>query len=455
MLNFNNVVTNILTEAIATPKWYKDVIDNFVQATNIQVDSSVPPTDNDLRKTLQIAIKGETGNVSPQQIAISCLALFDLFVQLTATQWGANWKKGGTLTLENFIGSVDVNDPEIKAILDNWTDLTSLQWNDYKPQTRNGSEVKRKAEKEIDTLGAAALTTYNNLSIIETVVQIVKKRTNFFDRISNLKSLSQPFINLIRDIFKFPEQYSSGQKKVSSDYFNIVDNLYVTELFKIALYAKDFFQSEIASKKMQLSQPNSQNQTTPPTPTPTNPPPGAPPVPGTPPAPFRGRAGTYNLSDNLNYFENYVADILLNEVGMIRTAAQAIGRGAQKIGKTITKKGRITQLDPETRKRYEEYKKRLKGDQANYDAFLSGKQIQYRTIDPATNKETNEPPKTAGPYTIGVISKIDTDEARILIRALQGLAQYTSKGVGAGERLRHAGAAMGAAANFGGAKLYG
>jgi hypothetical protein len=453
MLNFNSVVSNILTEAISTPPWYKDIIDIFTKSTNIQVDSSVPPTDNDLRKTLQIAIKGETGNVSPQQIAISCLGLFDLFVQLTTTQWGANWKRGGTLTLENFISSVDANDPEIRTVLDNWKGNSNLQWNEYKPQTRNGSEVKRKAEKEIDTLGQAALRTYNNLSIVETIVQIVKKRTNFFDRIGNLKSLSQPFANLIKDIFKFPEQYSSGQKKVSSDYFNIVDNLYVTELFKIALYAKDFFESEIASKKMQLNQTNSQpTNPVPLTPTPTNPPPGAPPVPGTAPAPFRGRVGTY---DSFNYFEKFVNDILLNEIGMIRTAAQSIGRGVQNVGKVITKKGRIAQLDPQTRKRYEEYKKRLKGDQANYDAFLSGKPIQYKTVDPTTGKETSEPLKTAGPYTIGIISKIDTDEARVLIQALQGLAQYTSNGVGAGERLRHAGSAMGAAAGFGGAKLYG
>jgi hypothetical protein len=288
-------------------------------------------------------------------------------------------------------------------------------------------------------MAAVALQTFNNLSVLETVKQIVKRRTNILDRLANFKSLTQPFTNLITDIFKTPEPYSSGAKKVTSDFFNVVDSMYITSIIETAVAAKDFFKADVASKKVspeqaddqnqtgnqnqQQNQTNNQNQQQTQTNNLINP--------------------NQEFSDSLNLFDTYINSILVNEVGVLRTAANAIGRGIQQAGKAIGKQGRLTQADPKVLQRYEQYKEKLKNDQANYDAFLNGKAIQYKIDDPSTGQESNNL-GTAGPYTIGVISKIETTEAKNLVNALKKIAQYTRKGIGLGQAVSKTAGALGA-----------
>ena len=305
-----------------------------------------------------------------------------------------------------------------------------------------------------DKIAAVALQTYNKLSVLETVKQIVKKRTSITDRISSLKSLTQPFTNLITDIFKTPEPYSSGQKKVTSDFANIVDSLYVTDLISVALAAKELFKTEIGSKKLQSTEPETGNQnqqsTEPETgnqnqqqnqqQTQTSQ--GGVPRTTTP----RGSSGvstrtTYGnvVGDGLNLFDTYINSVLIQELGVLKTIGQAIGKGVQQVGKTA----KYIQASPEVKQRLGQVKQKLQQDQANYDAFINGKQIQYKTIDPKTNKDT-ETIGTTGPYTIEVISKMGTTEATNLVNALKKIAQYTRKGIGLGQAVSKTAGALGA-----------
>lgn len=289
-----------------------------------------------------------------------------------------------------------------------------------------------------DKMAAVALQTYNKLSVLETVKQIVKKRTSITDRISSLKSLTQPFTNLITDVFKTPEPYSSGQKKVTSDFANIVDSLYVTDLISVALAAKELFKTEIGSKKLQSTEPETGNQNQQQTQTAQ----GG--VPRTT-AP-RGSSGvstrtTYGnvVGDGLNLFDTYINSVLIQELGVLKTIGQAIGKGVQQVGKTA----KYIQASPEVKQRLGQVKQKLQQDQANYDAFINGKQIQYKTIDPKTGKDT-ETIGTTGPYTIEVISKMGTTEATNLVNALKKIAQYTRKGIGLGQAVSKTAGALGA-----------
>ena len=310
-----------------------------------------------------------------------------------------------------------------------------------------------------DKLAAVALQTYNKLSVLETVKQIVKKRTNITDRISSLKSLTQPFTNLITDIFKTPEPYSSGQKKVTSDFANIVDSLYITDLISVALAAKELFKTEIGSKKLQSTEPETGNQNQQQTQQQSTEPEtgnqnqqqnqqqtqtsqggvSSTTVP-------RNSSGvstrtTYGnvVGDGLNLFDTYINSVLIQELGALKTIGQAIGKGVQQVGKTA----KYIQASPEVKQRLGRVKQRLQQDQANYDAFINGKQIQYKTIDPKTGKDT-ETIGTTGPYTIEVISKMGTTEATNLINALKKIAQYTRKGIGLGQAVSKTAGALGA-----------
>ena len=307
-----------------------------------------------------------------------------------------------------------------------------------------------------DKIAAVALQTYNKLSVLETVKQIVKKRTSITDRISSLKSLTQPFTNLITDIFKTPEPYSSGQKKVTSDFANIVDSLYVTDLISVALAAKELFKTEIGSKKLQSTEPETGNQNQQQTQQQSTEP----------------ETGNQNQQQNqqqtqtsqggvssttvprnssgistrttyanagLNLFDTYINSVLIQELGVLKTIGQAIGKGFQQVGKTA----KYIQASPEVKQRLGQVKQKLQQDQANYDAFINGKQIQYKTIDPKTDKDT-ETIGTTGPYTIEVISKMGTTEATNLVNALKKIAQYTRKGIGLGQAVSKTAGALGA-----------
>jgi hypothetical protein len=95
---------------------------------------------------------------------------------------------------------------------------------------------------ERDLLAKAALETYFKKSILQTVNEAVKKRTDVFSRLSVVRTpFGQPFANLLKDALINPEQYASGNKKVTDDFKQIVDDLYFKQIITVGLAAKDFF----------------------------------------------------------------------------------------------------------------------------------------------------------------------------------------------------------------------
>ena len=71
MLKFTNIVSEILLEAAVNIDWYQDLISRFREVTGATTVTDVIPPTGDLLKTLQMAIKGDVGNVSPRQISIN------------------------------------------------------------------------------------------------------------------------------------------------------------------------------------------------------------------------------------------------------------------------------------------------------------------------------------------------------------------------------------------------
>jgi len=257
MFNFTDIVSDLLLEAEA-PNWYKDVINRFRETTGASAITDVVPPTGDLLKTLQIAIKGDVGNVSPKQISINLLSIFDLFVALSETNWGKQLRKSSTQTIESFITNPDggYNNLETGQIINTWIAGDVHLWTEYSPITRNGNEVQRKAQGETDVLGKVALQTLSNQTILGATQAIVAKRISALEAISTLRFGN--FGNLIRDIFNRLPGYVSGSIKVTKDFDNLVDDLYVADIYSIAAYSAFFYDSEID----RLKGVNTSNQTT-------------------------------------------------------------------------------------------------------------------------------------------------------------------------------------------------
>jgi hypothetical protein len=406
--------------AFVPPQWLKDIITHHKTLGLSDVTS-------ELDKIIELAFRQIQNRIADKQVesvydGVRVLDAIERFKKIASPDQVI---KGGELGKQLI---VDTQHQDIgKKIADEIkTYQNSQQWVPRDPAI---SEAWGKLLQGQDKMAAVALQTFNNLSVLETVKQIVKRRTNILDRLANFKSLTQPFTNLITDIFKTPEPYSSGAKKVTSDFLNVVDSMYITSIIETAVAAKEFFKADVASKKVNPEQADDQNQTN---------------------NQNQQQTQTNNLinpnqefSDSLNLFDTYINSILVNEVGVLRTAANAIGRGIQQAGKAIGKRGRLAQAGPEVQQRYQQFKEKLKNDQANYDAFLNGKAIQYKVVDPNTGQESSNL-GTAGPYTIGVISKIETTEAKNLVNALKKIAQYTRKGIGLGQAVSKTAGALGA-----------
>ena len=95
---------------------------------------------------------------------------------------------------------------------------------------------------ERDLLAKAALETYYSLSILNAVNQIVKKRSDAFTRIASLRNpFTSGFAKLIEDALLNPEQYASGNKKVTNDFKEIVDDLYFKQILQVGITAKTLF----------------------------------------------------------------------------------------------------------------------------------------------------------------------------------------------------------------------
>lgn len=288
------------------------------------------------------------------------------------------------------------------------------------------AEVKKqydKAKGTIDKQASIALDTYNNLSILEGVIQIVKRRTDVLSRAMNLKSITQPFASVITDIFKFPEQYLSGQKAISTDFSEMVDKLYASDIINIAVKAKDLYAAEIANLELSAQTASGTN---------TN----------------AAEIARNAVGFESKTFSDITGDIIY-EYSTLETAKQGINKATK-----VTKRAINWATDPKYREKYNNLKKKIKQDTQNYLNFITNKPVQYKatTIDGEVSGEV----KTTAPnlYTIGKIKNIETPEAIALITALRSIAQYNRTKPGTGERMAGAQQALQGVASFAGAKLY-
>ena len=453
-IDFTDIVSDILLEGEVTgaPKWLNEVIkqhDNLFK-TNI--------SDNDLQTAFN---KSGPGYVAQQEIPN-----IQSFIRLIAVlnNLYKNSKTNKPTDLTTFYNTFpDTGDS--KAIQNILTD-TIKKFNNKSDWTiakfdSGLADIYDKWLGVADQQAKVALETYNNDYILPATQKIITKRTSFFDRIARLKSPTQPFTNLIVDVFKYPEEYISGTRKVTQDFPDIVDNLYVTSLFNVGLAAKNFFAAEITRLKTENNTNNSQNNSPPQQQTnnqnqqqtgnqnqqqtqtsqgdisrTTVP---------------RGSSGvstrTTYTNAGLNLFDTYFNSVLIQE-GPVGQAVQFL----RNVG-GATKAASLSPI-----KQFPEVFKKTFKDNANLMNFVTGKPVQYKRVD-ANGKEISgsDSTGTTNPenYSIVNISKMETTEAVELIKALRSIAEYTRKGVGAGERLKYASQAVGALASFGGASLYG
>ena len=386
MLKFTDLVSEIILEAVI-PDWYRDIISRFREATGATTVSDVIPPTGDLLKTLQIAVKGDVGNVSPRQISINLLSVFDLFVALTETSWGKQYKKTSGSTVEGFITNCPgYNDSEIGQIINNWTSSDDLIWSDYSPLTRNGSEVQRKAQGEVDILGKVALQTLNNQTILGATQAIVAKRVSTLEAISSLRF--GKFEGVVKDIFNRLPGYVSGSIKISKDFDKLVDDLYIADIYSIAAYSAFFYDSEID----RLS---TATQTTP---------------------PESPETEEETIVASLNLFDKHKNVLFIKEESTVAALAAALA--ATGITAAVIN-----------------YIKKRPYD-IGFINFIEKGIINTKINDQVIQSDTV--------YTIGEIQKIQTQEARQLIQKLQNIAQYTKKRPGAGEVIGKVAGALGA-----------
>jgi len=161
------------------------------------------------------------------------IRLFDILYRLKQTY---------KLTTKDILFSTKDEDLKkyITAIIGNknaktWSVPESL---DPKVQTAY-NELAEEANK----LGAVALATLNEKTILGAVQEIIARRSNAFASIMALQKPSTPFAGLLEKIFLTPEKYIAGQAAVTDDFKQVVDELYIEKLFNIALQTKELYKS--------------------------------------------------------------------------------------------------------------------------------------------------------------------------------------------------------------------
>jgi hypothetical protein len=459
MFNFTDIVSNVLLEAAVTgaPDWLNEIIKqhDILFKTNI--------SENDLQTAFN---KSGPGYVAQQEIPN-----VQSFIRLIAVlnNLYKNSKTNKPTDLATFYSTFpdDINNPKATQNILNDTIKKFNNKSDWTIAKFDSglADIYDKWLGVADQQAKVALETYNNDYILPATQKIITKRTSFFDRIARLKSPTQPFTNLIVDVFKYPEEYISGTRKVTQDFPDIVDNLYVTSLFNVGLAAKNFFAAEITRLKTENNTNNSQNN--PPSQQQTNnqqqqqqqqqtgnqnqqqtqTSQGNIPRTTVP----RGSSGvstrTTYANAGLNLFDTYFNSVLIQE-GPVGQAVQFL----RNVG-GATKAASLSPI-----KQFPEVFKKVFKDNANLMNFVTGKPVQYKRVN-ANGKEISGPGSTGTTdpknYLIGNISKMETTEAVELIKALRSVAEYTRKGIGAGERLKYAGQAASALMGFSGQSLYG
>lgn len=410
MFDFRDIVTSILLEEdpaptgssttpqqtnnIATPSQkLPDWFNNILKKHNEAFGTNITATD---LQTLWAVVAGKNYLADRDAAAnIDKIRLLDLLYILRASVKNL----GEVKDWNRFVSYLNSTYPKAdgEALYKEVANITPATKSQWPIKDASVNRAYQKALADGDKMASVALETYDQNNVVGAVQEMIKKRIGVFTRIAKLKDPITPFGDLVLDIFKQPEPYLSGQKKYTSD-FEAVDDLYIKDIIKIALAAKEFYASEIAKLKMQQLE-----------------------------------------TSSLNSFNRFVGNLL--EVRQLSQTPRNIRRRENYAAK---KSQQQTQNEP-TQEFNKElfdklYDEALK-DYANRLKFLQGTSVTYNIVD-NDNKVVGQGQTDPKKYIIGNIKKMESTEAQNLINALRAIAQYTKKGLGAGEAAgRLAGAA--------------
>jgi hypothetical protein len=433
MFNLTDLVSDILLEIDGTaqgqpvpqtPKWLTDLINhhNKIFGTNIQI--------NELNSLYGIGVAESRVNQKDMPVLSKSIHLLVVLRSIIANNTAT--KTTRPKTLQQFISQFPDGDNQSIQVTTT-ADVLKLQ-NEDQWKIEDFDAVVAKAYQtwleEANKMTSAALETYGNEFILPAVQKIIANRISVWDRLTRLKSPTQPFTNLITDVFKYPKEYIAGKRKVSGDFPDIVDDLYLQNLFSVGLEARNFFAAEILRLKTQPddqagsetdNQQQNQNQQQ----TNTN--------------PQNLINPNQEFSDSLNLFDTYYNSILIQE-GPIGNFVQNVKNVAGAVKGGI--KQAVQTKNPQAFK--QEFQK-LQEDLNNLMFFVTGKSIKYKKINPDTLEETGQTGDTDPKnYTVSSIMKMKSQEAINLIRALRDIAMYTKKKTGAGQAIGKAAGALGA-----------
>lgn len=410
MFNFNEIVDTLLLEEPAVPattgtpatvtntskQWINDLIKKYNELYSSKGDTAKA---EDLVKLWPLVKKGYITDSEIVSIGIERAKLLDVLRQIFNS---SPFKTKKPSTYEELI---NVDDNVATSIVDKIKNIKSAS--EWSILDGDVSRAYNTAVQGADRAGAVALETYNQLTIFNTVQEMVKRRTNVYDRISALKSPTAPFKALLSDIFKTPEQYLSGQKKITSDWSNIVDGVYVTTICNIALNTKNLFQSLLQSPPQQ----NTDNKQL----IARN---------------VRANVGRSQAASRTSNFTNFSQ----------QPVNASLEYFSQLVEHILTEQNAPTSAT-------QPVKDYTKDESAYTNFYVNG----ILPADIISSKDENNKQIV---YNIKKISELVTPEAQKLIASLRNIAHYEKQKPGAGERIAGAQQALQGIASFAGAKLY-
>jgi hypothetical protein len=242
-LNFNEIVTRVLIEAVTTdindPKhWIKKVVDK------VNADLRVTISDTDLQKIYRI-FGGKPGTyISGKSIIdLNAIAVYDLLhtlLELVYTTKYSSLPWVMTPPADDFIRLVQAQyeavGSGVQGFIEQWLN-TGIDEADYTCTSMRIARAYIEARKELDILEKAAFGTYTNTTILKGLFEVVKKRVSAkeiwraaalspFNTIKNKFRLDNitPFQDLITNIMINAPEFAAGAT-TGTEYKNIIQKI--------------------------------------------------------------------------------------------------------------------------------------------------------------------------------------------------------------------------------------
>jgi len=453
MVNFNLIVEDILLNesVVGVPPWFQQLLNKHKDLFGDEI------TDEDLTDFFELL---DDPQISEQEglkdlAKIRILDIMKTFYDKMSTK---------PKDLNEFKSQI-TNDPskQFEKIVAPFIALNVNNKVNWKLTNKKIQQLEQKTKDLIKQKSSIALSTFANMSIIGAVQEMIKRRVSVATSLAKLKNPLKPFSNLINDVFAYPEQYKSGQKKYTSD-FEAVDQFDIEKLINIALAAKEFFVSELSKYKTGQLQGESFKL-------------------------FQSLVGQVLFEANQieiknisgqNYFivkdnsgkvvyqktekdtlkQAQQFDPKITSLGQLKTRGDVLGKVMSTKPAPQQPAAPTKPTSPQTPMLPPDAVNKLQTDIPDRLNFLSGKPIQFTIIDPKTGKEDPQQVKSTPSYNVSKILTLAKPEAKNpqaqkLVNLLNTVADYTKSRPGAGERLQQLGQAASALTSFGGGKLYG